>query len=155
MTQEDVETPPRPLFRPEAVEAHARGRGADDEGLELREGQTAWTFRILILLLVLAIAVAFTVRVSETARGQAKVVGGRVVVELPVAAGPRINAGDKVRLGELKGKVSGIGGPVTHPNGVTVVEIFATFDEGNPTPGKATVELSRQTLADLLRRKSG
>lgn len=138
----------RPLFRPEAVEAHARGRGADDAGLELREGRTAWAFRGLLLALAVALVVALTVKVDETARGPARVSGRTAVVDLPVPALGRLRAGQPVRLGEARGTVSSVGQPVVRGD-AAVVPVSATLDR-DAADGTAVVRLNRRTLAQLL-----
>jgi len=143
----------RPLFRPEAIEAHARGRGTDDEGLELREGQTAWTFRLLVLSLVLAIAGGLTVKVDETARGPAHVAGDTAVVDLPVSAFPRLRPGQQVRLHDAKGTIVKISQQPFTKDGVTLVPVTVSFPEGGVSDGNATVRLSRKTLANLLLRR--
>lgn len=151
MTEPQV-AEPRPLFRPEAVEAHARGRGADDEGLELKEGQTAWAFRLLIIALVLAVLSGLTIKVNETARGQAKVVGGAMVVDLPVSALPRLHRGQPVRVNGVDGTIGSDPQPVAEGS-TTFVRVTATFEGALPEPGKATVRLSRKSVANLLLRR--
>lgn len=148
----------RPLFRPEAVEAHARGRGvADDEGLELKEGRTAWSFRLLLFALALAIVVAFTVKVDQTARGRAEVRGNSAVVLVPAGVLPRLRPGQLVVLNGAEGRVTRVptgDDAMAGEDGKAVVPVTATFAEA-PAPGKATVVLSRQTLANLLMRRNG
>jgi hypothetical protein len=140
--------PPRtPLFRPEAVEAHARGRGADDEGLELREGRTQWAFRVLLLVLVLALAAVLTVKVDETARGPLHAAGATATVDLPVAALPRLRAGQQVRVGVVRGTVTTVGQPTARGD-VAVVPVGTTLP--SDVAGTATVRLNRRTLAQLL-----
>ncbi len=56
----------RPLFRPEAVEHHLRGR-VTGRTLDLREGRTAWLFRGLLVALVVLLLVAATIRVNTQA----------------------------------------------------------------------------------------
>jgi hypothetical protein len=147
------QTGTRPLFRPEAIEAHARGRGTDDEGLELREGQTAWTFRLLILSLVLAIGAGLTVKVDETARGPAHVAGQTAVVDLPVSSFLRLRQGQQVRLHDAKGTIVNISQQPFTKDGVTLVPVTVSFPEGDVHDGTATVRLSRKTLKDLLLRR--
>lgn len=144
---------PRPLFRPEAIEAHARGRGVDDEGLELKEGQTAWAFRLLLVALLLAVLSAFTFEVSETARGETAEVDGRTaIVTLPAGAAPRLKPGQPVRIDGNVGEVTKVRGLVVEGDNNLVV-IDARFPEGEVREGKATVTLNRRTLADLLLRR--
>lgn len=152
MTDTQEARPPdtRPLFRPEAIEAHARGRGVEDEGLELKEERTAWAFRLLLVLLVLAIAVGLTVKIEETAKGRASVTQGTAAtVDLPVGAAPRLREGQLVRLGKAKGTVTKVLAPTSRENGVPVVPVLVAFDR-SPDDGEATVRLSRRTLAELL-----
>lgn len=142
-------TETRPLFRPEAIEAHARGRGADDEGLDLKEGRTAWSFRVLILLLVGAIVGTLLVNVDETARGKAEVAGSNATIELPVDAAPRLREGLTVTLNGARGTVTAISPETTTRGEKAFVTVLATFEE-NPVEGTASVRLSRGTLVSLL-----
>jgi hypothetical protein len=145
--------PTRPLFRPEAVEAHARGRGVDDEGLELKERRTTWAFRLLVLALVATIAAGFMVQVDETARGQATVAGRNAVINLPVAAGPRVRPGQPVTLNGVHGTIVDIRDPASNDSGVAVLPVLAYFPEGQLAEGEATVRLARRRLASLLLRR--
>ena len=146
----------RPLFRPEAVEAHARGRGVEDEALDLRENQTTWAYRLLILGLALAIVGGLTVRVEETAHGKATVTGSNVVVDLPIGALARLREGQLVRLDGLTGRVEHINPPTSDRDGRPVVPVVVTFPPGSrPVAGDATVRLSRRTFAQLLLRRGG
>ena len=138
----------RQLFQPEAVEAHARGRAADDQGLDLREGRTAWAFRALLLALAVALAAGLTVRVDETARGPARAEGRTAVVDLPVAALPRLRPGQPVRLGDARGTVTSVG-PPTARGDVAVVPVVVAFPS-EAAPGTAVVRLHRRTLLALL-----
>ena len=141
----------RPLFRPEAVEAHARGRGVEDTTLDLKEHRTTWAYRLLILGLVLAILGGLTVRVEETARGKATVAGLNVVVLLPIGTLPRVEEGQRVRLDDLTGRVTVVGSPTSDDGGRPVVPVLATFPEGTrPVDGEATVRLSHRTLFQIL-----
>lgn len=146
----ETQTPNRPLFRPEAIEAHARGRGVEDEGLELKEERTTWAFRLLLLALAVAIAAGLTIRIDETARGRATVAGNTAVVDLPIGAFPRLKPGLKVKLHSARGEVSYVGAPSAAAGGVTTVPVTVTFAEGEVVPGEAEVTLSRRTLAELL-----
>ncbi len=147
----------RPLFRPEAVEAHARGRSFDDdEGLDLKEGQTTWAFRLLILGLVVTVLAALTVKVEETARGNVVVSGGRTVVHLPITAAPRVARGQPVRLGDARGTVDRIGEPVAPTDGGDpFVPVVVKVTQGTAAEGEASVRLSRRTLASLLLKGRG
>lgn len=149
MTEEVTER--RPLFRPEAVEAHARGRAAGDEGLELREERTTWAFRGLLLALAAALVVAFTYHVDQTVRGPAVASGRTAVVEVPSGAVPRLRLGQQVRLGGANGTITTFEGSSLQGN-VAVVRVRATFDEP-VSSGEATILLSSQTLAELVRRR--
>lgn len=151
MTETEAETqtqaPRAPLFRPEAVEAHARGRGGDDEGLELREGRTQWAFRGLLLALLLALGMVLTVEVDETARGALRADGATAAVDLPVAALPRLRPGQQVRVGAVRGTVTTVGQP-TAQGDIAVVPVGTTLPPD--VTGTATVRLNRRTLAQLL-----
>jgi hypothetical protein len=152
---ETQQTPNRPLFRPEAVEAHARGRGVDDEGLELKEERTTWAFRLLLLALAVAIAAGLTVRIDETARGRATVAGNTAVVDLPIGAFPRLKPGQQVRLHSARGEIAFVGAPQAGAGGVTTVPVTVNFTKGEVVPGEAEVTLSRRTLAELLLGRDG
>ena len=138
----------RPLFRAEAIEAHARGRGADDEGLDLKERRTSWSFRILILLLVAVVSGTLMVNVDETARGEATVAGRNAVIALPVSSTPRLRPGLQVTLNGARGTVTAIQGTKTKGESA-FVDVLATFDR-DPVEGTASVRLSRGTLVSLL-----
>lgn len=146
----------RPLFRPEAVEAHARGRGVEDEGLDLRENRTTWAYRLLVLGLLLAIVVGLTTKVEETAHGTAHVAGSTVRVDVPIGALSRLQEGQLVRLDDLTGRVAMVNNPTSDAAGRPVVPVIVTFPaDARPVPGEATVRLSRRTLAQLLLKRGG
>lgn len=146
----------RPLFRPEAVEAHARGRSFDDdEGLDLKEGQTTWTFRLLVLGLLVTIVAALTVKVEETARGTAVVSGNRVTVHLPVSALGRVQRDQTVRLPEAEGVVADVDEPEAPQDGQPYLPVVVRVTKGTPAAGDASVRLSRRTLASLLLKGRG
>jgi hypothetical protein len=148
----------RPLFRLEAIEAHARGRGVEDEGLELKEGRTKWAFRLLCLAILVTVLAGFTVSVDQTARGYARVPAGRsprsAVVDLPIGALPRLAEGKTVRLHDARGKIVHIGQPSSTKEGEAIVPVLVDFTEGEVVEGEATVLLARQTLVDLLLRRN-
>lgn len=65
-------TEKRPLFRPEAVEHHAKARSGG-RPLDLRERRTLWLFRGLLAFVVLAVGLAFTIQVDTKAHGRTSV----------------------------------------------------------------------------------
>lgn len=76
-------TEKRPLFRPEAVEHHARGR-VGVRTLDLRQERTIWLFRGLLGLLAVALLLAFTIQVDHWAGATAVVdADGRTVRLVP------------------------------------------------------------------------
>ena len=58
-TTEQPVPPKRPLFRPEAVEYHARSQ-TPNRTLDLHDRRTIWVFRALLLALALAVVFAFS-----------------------------------------------------------------------------------------------
>ncbi len=147
----------RPLFRPEAVEYHARGRGADDVQLDLTARGLAWWFRGLAALLVIATVVVFAVRVDETTRGEAFVGpdGRAVTVVVPVGAISRVRPGQAVRYGGRTGQVASVGTPVREGD-VARLPVVAVFPQRvTVTHDDAVVVLGRRSLFDVIRRRDG
>lgn len=145
----------RPLFRPEAVEYHARGRGATDVELDLRATRLTWSFRILALLLVAGVLIVFDVHVEETTRGRTVLAGdGRSATVLaPVGALPRLRPGQEVHLGRYEGRVAGLG-TLVNDDGVAHVPVRVTFDSALPDGGgEAVIVLGRRSLFDVIRRR--
>jgi hypothetical protein len=146
----------RPLFRPEAVEHHARGR-ADAKPLDLGEGRTSWAFRVLVAVVAVALVVAFTVHADVSARGTGTVdIEGRTAtLLLPAGALRRLDAGQRFRLdlagGAVHGRVLRVGRPAAGAGGV-LVPVFASLDEVKRpgAQGVAVVRLGHPTLAALL-----
>lgn len=104
-----TETPEkRPLFRPEAVEHHARGQvGA--RRLDLREAVTMWLFRGLLVALAVVVVVAFAVRVESWTTAAATVGSdGRtatLTTDADVATGTEVRV--RVDGREVRGRVTG------------------------------------------------
>jgi hypothetical protein len=151
-----TDTEGRPLFRPEAVEHHARGR-TERRVLDLAERRTAWAFRVVMVAVVAALVAAVTVHADESARGSATVRadGRSVTVLLPVGALRRLRPGLPVRVRvaghAVEGRVSSVGAPVAS-GGSAVVPVVAdlTGDADAGARGSAVVRLGRRTLAALL-----
>ena len=142
-----TETPPkRPLFRPEAVEHHARAR-IGERTLDLKERHVAWLFRGLLGALALAALLAFTVRVGTEARGAAVVGRDGRRATVFVARTDRVRDAGRVTLTvggtTVTGVVSGVGGPA---------EVTVTLDSPAPAGarGTAVIPLGRETVAALL-----
>ncbi|MDQ1711735.1 MAG: hypothetical protein QOE45_1185 [Frankiaceae bacterium] len=153
--------PRRPLFRPEAVEHHARG-ATERRILDLGERRTAWFFRFLLLLLATLLLVAFTVRADESAKGTTTVVGdGRAAaLVLPIGALRRLAPGQQVRVTvdghRVFGHVASIGEPVAGGPSA-VVPAVASLDEPLPLggEGQVVVRIGRHTLAQLFLGRRG
>ncbi|HWL35040.1 MAG TPA: hypothetical protein VNQ77_02495 [Frankiaceae bacterium] len=104
-----TETPEkRPLFRPEAVEHHARGQ-VGGRRLDLREAVTVWLFRGLLGVLALAVVVAFAVRVDSWTTAAATIGSdGRTAT---LTTDRKVETGTEVRVRidgrEVRGRVTG------------------------------------------------
>lgn len=131
----------RPLFRPEAVEHHLRGR-VTGRTLDLREGRTTWLFRGLLLALVAMFALAATVRVNTRATVPVAVEeDGRTVVAR-VSRKPSVVVVSVVIDGRQIGTETTVDGQT-----VTMV-----LDEEFPprTFGTATIDLGDASVLDLI-----
>ena len=151
----------RPLFRPEAVEHHARGR-TEPKPLDLGARRTGWAFRILVVATLVAIAVAFTVHADVSTRGRAELTpsGQIAVVLLPTGALRRLAVGQSVRV-QLRGTTAhGRVREVQRPrdvDGTVVVPVLVYLDDLQtpPATGTAVVRLGHPTLAALLLGRHG
>lgn len=100
------------IFRAEALEHRARPREYG-EVVKLAPRWTGWAFYALIACVLAAIVAAGLVRIETRMHGIASVdEGGRVVVLLPVALGPRATPGTPVRLGTITAEVVSSGEPL-------------------------------------------
>ncbi|HVF03795.1 MAG TPA: hypothetical protein VNA20_03050 [Frankiaceae bacterium] len=142
-----AETPPkRPLFRPEAVEHHARAK-VGNRTLDLRERRVAWLFRGLLVALAAAVALAFTIRTETQARGPAVVDRDGRRATVFVARTDRLADARTVTLDvggtEVTGRITGVGGPA---------EVLVTLDVPAPAGarGSAVIPLGRKSVAALL-----
>ena len=79
----------RPLFRPEAVEHHLRGR-ATARQLDLRERRTTWVFRVLLLALAIGVLLAATIRVDNIVTAPAEVGADGRTVEVELSREPDV-----------------------------------------------------------------
>lgn len=134
----------RPLFRPEAVEHHARSRVGGNRVLDLREGRTAWLFRGLLCALALAVLVAFVVHADTEATGEAVVStdGTTAVVRID----PR-----RVSVGQRAGLDFGsaeLHGDVTEAGDRVVVRLHGEAPRG--ARGTAKIRTGRASVAALL-----
>jgi hypothetical protein len=145
----------RPLFRPEAVEYHARGR-SEGKPLDLGERRTGWAFRGLVAVVVLALLAAFTLHADVSTKGTGRVTAATTAtLLLPAGALRRLHPGQRVRLDlgarHATGEVVTVGQPVAGEGGVAV-PVTATLDrpETVGAQGVAVVRLGHPTLAALL-----
>jgi hypothetical protein len=149
--QAQEQPPKRPLFRPEAVEAHARARVVTGGQLDLRERRTTWLFRGLLLGIALAVVVAFTVHVDRevTALGGGPVSGETVRFALPSRMDKTVRVGQPMtlRLGdrELPGRVTAL---APAEGAVLVTAEVPGAPEG--AQGTITVDLGRRSVAEQL-----
>lgn len=144
----------RPLFRPEAVEHHARGLVVGQRKLDLTDKTTTRAFRLLLLLFAAALAAAFTIQADESARGAAQVGGRQATIMLPIGALPRLEAGQLVRVrvgdGWVQGRVLSINRPVAGPP--AAVPVLAVLDAEVPQGEEvdAVVRLDRHSIVAML-----
>lgn len=154
MTEQQTQPPKRPLFRPEAVEHHAKARIASGKGLDLRERRTTWLFRGLLVAMVLAVLAAFSVHVDRSVAAPAVVdSSGRVAFGLPGNLTDSLRVGQDVTLlldgRELRGTLRQWEQPEDAQNGALV----AVADvPGAPAGerGRVVLRLGRQSVAEQL-----
>lgn len=143
----------RPLFRPEAVEHHARGLVTNRRQLDLSNRTTTRAFQVLVLGIVAALVAAFTIRADESARGTATDRNGAVVVLVPIGALPKLRPGQlvKVTVGDrvLEGHVTQVGSPVAGPPAAVPVTT-SIRSELPDDPPEAVVRLNRRAIAEIL-----
>lgn len=136
-----TEAEKRPLFRPEAVEHHLRGR-ATARRLDLRERRTSWVFRGVLVAIALAVLLAAMIEVDNTVTAPAAVgQDGRTVV---VALSRKPS--EVLVSVERDGRAVGAGVDV---QGKRVVMVL---DEPAP-PGSlvtATIDSGESSILDLL-----
>jgi hypothetical protein len=154
----------RPLFRPEAVEHHARGRVAP-RPLDFAERRTRWAFRGLMAVTLLCVLASLTVRADLSSRGTGQVLDGghTALLQLPAGAVGRLAEGQRVRLHLPDGEVAGHVLYVDQPRAVAgvglVVRVNAVLDRAEPEPvgaqGTAVVRLGHPTLFALLLGRHG
>lgn len=143
-------TEKRPLFRPEAVEYHAKAR-TGGRTLDLKERRTLWLFRGLLGLVLVALTLAFAVRAETAAHGVA-VVGADGDEATMTGLDPRrIEPGQDVVLDlggrEVAGTVASVESDVT-TGPVVVVTLAAAAPPG--ARAEATVRLGSLPIAKLL-----
>lgn len=148
----------RPLFRPEAVEAHAMGRTAR-RPLDLRERTTTWAFRGLLATIALAVLLGYTLHANLTAKGVAHVgQDARTATFLmPVGAVRRVHVGQPawavVHGHTVRGTVAAVGTPRAVTSGVVVpvsVALPTAASADADATGSGYVRLGHPTLAALL-----
>lgn len=131
----------RPLFRPEAVEHHLRGR-ATTRQLDLRERRTTWVFRGLLVALAVGVLLAATIRVDNVITTAAAVgPDGRTVVVALSREPSEVVVGVEVQ-----------GQPVGTRIDLDGKRVVMLLDESFP-PGtvvRATVESGESSILDLL-----
>lgn len=142
-----TETPPkRPLFRPEAVEHHARAK-VGNRTLELRERRVAWLFRALLAALAVAVLLAFTIRTETEAHGAAVVGRDGRRATVFIARTDRLTDATTVTLdvggAKVTGRITGMGGPA---------EVLVRLDSpaAPDARGTAVIPLGRKSVAALL-----
>ena len=147
-----TETPPkRPLFRPEAVEHHARAQ-VGTRTLELRDRRVAWLFRGLLVALAAAVVLAFTIRTGTEARGAAVVGRDGRRATVFIARTDRVRDAGRATLTfggtTVTGVVTGTAGPA---------ELVVTLDQPAPAGarGSAVIPLGRKSIAALLLGRDG
>lgn len=141
-----AETPPkRPLFRPEAVEYHAKAR-TSGRSLELRDTRITWLFRLLLVCVAVAVGLAFTIRTGTSATGSVRVHNTRRHVSLFVAD-PRRIPDDAVATVRVNGAEH-----TARVHERTANEVLLVVDGDLPAgaTGTAVVPLGRQSVAALL-----
>ncbi len=151
----------RPLFRPEAVEHHARGR-TEQRPLDFGDRRTSWVFRGLVAAVFACVLVGFTVHADVSAKGMGTVGadGHTATLLLPAGAYGRLAAGQRVRLGlpggDVHATVTSKGRPEARPDGI-VVPVVAVLDAPRTAgaQGVAVVRLGHPTLAALLLGRHG
>jgi hypothetical protein len=147
----------RPLFRPEAVEYHERGR-TETRPLNFGSGRTAWFFRAIAMAVAICVALGLTLHADVSARGTGIVRDDGVTARLvlPIGAINRLRAGQAVRIDvgrrDARGHVTRVGNPET-----TGVPVLVALDAPAPAQahGLAIVRLGRPTLAGLLLGRHG
>lgn len=141
-----AETPPkRPLFRPEAVEHHAKAR-TGGRTLELRDNRVAWLFRGLLAAVAVAVALAFTIRTGTSATGPVVVHNNGRHVSFFVADPRRIpdDAVATVRAGGVERTAR------VHQRSAREVLLVADGDLPDGATGSAVVPLGERSVAGLL-----
>lgn len=99
---------PGSIFRPEALELHARGAPEPAATLRLGRPWLGWLFWAALVLFAAGVAALWFTRIEETATGPALVDGrsGSVTVLLPAAAAPGLARAEQLRV-DLPGSPAG------------------------------------------------
>jgi hypothetical protein len=147
--------PRAPLFRPEAVEHHARG-STERRTLDLGERRVAWGFRALLVAVAAILVAGFTLHADTETKGPVTVADGRVgVVRVPIGALRRLSTDDPVTVHvagtDVRARITQVGRP--EASGDSAVVPLAVVLDAPVAPGAtgdATVRLGRHTLAQLL-----
>ena len=143
-------TEKRPLFRPEAVEYHAKAR-TSGRTLDLKERRTVWVFRGTLLALLAIVLLAFTITAETTAHGVAAVTGSEAHVV--VGDTRRVKPGQEVTVEvggtTLEGTVVRVGTDQTTRLPVVVVALTSPAPGGS-AEGTARIRLGRTPIAKLL-----
>lgn len=144
----------RPLFRPEAVEHHARGLVTNRRQLDLSNKTTTRAFYGLLLLIALALFAALSIEANESARGAAESDDqGNVVVLVPIGAAQRLRLGQPVTIDhdgrELSGTVVSAGEPLAGPPAVVPVTTSIRAQLGDARP-EAVIRLDRRRVAYIV-----
>lgn len=165
------------IFRQEALEFRARGRGTSGGVVRLGARWIRWTYVIALVLLAAAVASMWVIRTDESASGPAVVDGrtGTVAALLPAVAGPDLPSwqgltvtlpgGRSVRVSNVHAQLAGDAAireaglaPLTQP----AILVTGRLDPGVPTglfaqgahlETQASVLLRSESLADVLGRQ--
>ena len=142
-------TEKRPLFRPEAVEHHARGR-VGVRTLDLRVERTIWLFRALLVILAGALLLAFTIPVDHWAGATAVVEADGRTVRLVPDKTDTIDEGATVtvRIGERSAEAV-VAEVVRHDEGPDEgrAELSSALPAGT---GRARARIGQRSLAMTL-----
>lgn len=145
-TAEQPVPPKRPLFRPEAVEYHARAQ-TPNRTLDLHDRRTIWVFRGLLLALALAVLFAFSYQRPTSIQAGAVVDpdGSSVTVTVRDADNVDLDAGVLVTI-------DGRQSPAESPERVGPEQVRYRLSGGHRpgAPGVAVVRLEPRSIGSLL-----
>lgn len=141
-------TDTRPLFRPEAVEYHAKAR-TSHRTLDLKERRTVWLFRGLLVAIVAVVGLAFVIPTRTSVPGTGFVSEDGTEARLTVVDVRRIEAGQDVTLDVAGTTVTGHVVAVERDAQPPAVRVSLTRSAAPKTKATATVTV-RTSVAKLL-----